>query len=70
MNKVTIKQGRSILVLVCVTFFLLIFRKNLMERFAPDTPDNPNATIGYIGCSNTRETVEGYHRLGGQNMWS
>jgi len=26
-------------------------------------------SIGYIGCSNTRETVEGYHYLGGKKMW-
>ena len=26
-------------------------------------------TIGYIGCSNTRETVEGYAHLGGKKMW-
>lgn len=29
-----------------------------------------DASIGYIGCSNTRETVEGYHRTGGTKMWS
>ncbi|QQG39657.1 MAG: hypothetical protein HYS81_04790 [Candidatus Aenigmatarchaeota archaeon] len=28
-----------------------------------------NATIGYIGCSNTRETVEGYYHNGGSQMW-
>ncbi|TSC79961.1 MAG: amidase [Candidatus Peregrinibacteria bacterium Gr01-1014_25] len=26
-------------------------------------------SIGYIGCSNTRQTVEGYQRLGGTKMW-
>lgn len=29
-----------------------------------------SGSIGYIGCSNTRETVEGYHRVGGKEMWS
>lgn len=72
MEKLLIKQSRwlVILLLVCSVTFLIFFRKNLLERFQSDTPDNPAATIGYIGCSNTRETVEGYHRLGGQNMWS
>ncbi|MBI4152484.1 amidohydrolase family protein [Candidatus Woesearchaeota archaeon] len=28
-----------------------------------------SVSIGYIGCSNTRETVEGYHYLGGKKMW-
>lgn len=26
-------------------------------------------SIGYIGCSNTRQTVEGYQLLGGTKMW-
>lgn len=30
----------------------------------------PVVSIGYIGCSNTRETVEGYHYMGGKKMWS
>ena len=28
-----------------------------------------DVTLGFIGCSNTRETVEGYHYLGGAKMW-
>ena len=28
-----------------------------------------NAIVGYIGCSNTRETVEGYYHNGGSRMW-
>ncbi len=31
--------------------------------------DPANVTIGYIGCSNTRETVEGYYHTGGKKMW-
>lgn len=72
MDKPGTSQGRrlAIMLLVLTAAFLLFFRKNLLERFWPAVPDNPAAAIGYIGCSNTRETVEGYHRLGGQNMWS
>jgi len=72
MNKAAIKWSSwlAIIVLVCAAIFLLLFRKNILERFEAAASDNPNAAIGYIGCSNTRETVEGYHRLGGQNMWS
>lgn len=32
------------------------------------TPENAN-TIGYLGCSNTWMTVEGYHDLGGVGLW-
>src|SRR3989344_444406 len=28
-----------------------------------------NASIGFIGCSNTRQTVYGYGLAGGQNIW-
>lgn len=31
--------------------------------------DPADVTIGYIGCSNTRETVEGYHHTGGKKIW-
>src|SRR3989344_4032383 len=34
---------------------------------SPDVDDS--LTIGFIGCSNTRETVEGYHYVGGTKMW-
>lgn len=27
-------------------------------------------SIGYIGCSNTRQTVQGYDFLGGENIWA
>ena len=37
----------------------------------PNVETNPEEiTIGYIGCSNTRETVEGYYHMGGKKMWS
>lgn len=55
-------------ILLAVAALLLFFRKNIAERL-PQGPQ-PGASIGYIGCSNTRETVEGYHRMGGQKMWS
>lgn len=28
-----------------------------------------SASIGYIGCSNTKQTVYGYHAVGGKNIW-
>ncbi len=31
--------------------------------------DEWKANIGYLGCSNTRETVHGYHLTGGSNIW-
>ena len=34
-----------------------------------DSLDPSSVTIGYIGCSNTRETVEGYAHVGGKKMW-
>ena len=38
-------------------------------EFAEEDAILQQASIGYIGCSNTRETVEGYHYLGGEKMW-
>ncbi len=32
-------------------------------------PNEEFVTIGFIGCSNTRETVEGYHHVGGIKIW-
>lgn len=34
-----------------------------------NSEENELRTVGYIGCSNTRETVEGYHHVGGKKMW-
>lgn len=67
-----------ILIIVALIFvFVIFFRKNLAERISDwnNSPESEvqqtvEATIGYIGCSNTRETVEGYHRVGGEKMWS
>ncbi|MEK6900259.1 MAG: hypothetical protein AABX05_03990, partial [Nanoarchaeota archaeon] len=52
------------------TYFLLLIGLFLVSC-ASETPDveDISVTIGYIGCSNTRETVEGYHYLGGKKMW-
>src|SRR3990167_5328895 len=54
------------IILIAIVLFLLV-QKNLQERESDYIPGN--ASIGFIGCSNTRETVEGYHRVGGRNMW-
>ncbi|MEK7556826.1 MAG: hypothetical protein AAB538_02500 [Patescibacteria group bacterium] len=60
------------LIALAVLASALFFRKNIAERFFESSPTPPPAevSIGYIGCSNTRETVEGYHYLGGTKMWS
>ncbi|MEK6844602.1 MAG: hypothetical protein AABX83_04225 [Nanoarchaeota archaeon] len=62
-----------ILGLVFIFIFGIFFRKNIIERFSESPQikgEKIEASIGYIGCSNTRETVEGYHYLGGEKMWS
>lgn len=55
---------KEIITLVC--FILLLVSCAPEERRMIDPA---NVTIGYIGCSNTRETVEGYHYTGGTKMW-
>ena len=52
-----------------IGFLLLLFL--FLAGCAEQQSDlDPNLqTIGFIGCSNTRETVEGYHHVGGKKMW-
>lgn len=50
-------------------FFIVLISACIGES-GYESAEEKNPTIGYIGCSNTRETVEGYHLLGGKNMWS
>lgn len=62
------------LALLVIATFIFLFGRNVMERVLESQPTEKEkrgeASIGYIGCSNTRETVEGYHRMGGEKMWS
>ncbi len=41
--------------------------ESILEKSA--TMKDRAASVGYIGCSNTRQTVEGYQLLGGTKMW-
>src|SRR3989344_2695172 len=51
-------------------FLLLSLFLFLAGCTQPKSNLDPNLqTIGFIGCSNTRETVEGYHHVGGKKMW-
>src|SRR3989344_4684006 len=50
-----------------IGFLLFLFLAGCTQ---PQSDLDPNLqTIGFIGCSNTRETVEGYHHVGGKKMW-
>lgn len=64
----------AFLALAVILVFTILFGRNVMERVLERQPveegERGEPSIGYIGCSNTRETVEGYHRMGGQKMWS
>src|SRR3989338_7802018 len=56
---------KIILTLLVVTLLLMSACIKQPENTIPDA----DRTIGFIGCSNTRETVEGYHYMGGKKMW-
>ena len=51
-------------VLFIPLFFLLVSCSQTDGSF-----ETSDVTIGFIGCSNTRETVEGYDHVGGKKMW-
>jgi hypothetical protein len=53
--------------LILTAIALLIFKK--LEAPAPERSQE-SAPIGYIGCSNTRQTVFGYHMGGGEDLWA
>jgi hypothetical protein len=36
----------------------------------PIAPADLSGTVGYVGCSMSQNSVEGYETLGGSNMWS
>jgi hypothetical protein len=36
---------------------------------SPTVPGEVGDAIGYVGCSNSASSVEGYHLVGGQAMW-
>lgn len=50
-------------------FGILVYGCAVGNTQTATVQDSEEISIGYIGCSNTRETVEGYHHLGGQKMW-
>ncbi|MGF1666772.1 MAG: hypothetical protein ACFCVC_10945, partial [Acidimicrobiia bacterium] len=37
---------------------------------APVAPADIEGTVGFVGCSMSQNSVEGYETLGGSNMWS
>ena len=51
-----------------VMALLILVLTSCAQQQQNDIPDT-DRTIGFIGCSNTRETVEGYHYMGGTQMW-
>lgn len=53
-----------ILIIVFIAGFL-IFKIN----FNNSEEINENRPIGYIGCSNTMQSIEGYLRIGGETLW-
>jgi len=60
-----------IIILASLGVYFVLSQRFLLDRLWKRgiVSENLEASIGYIGCSNTRETVEGYHRVGGTNMW-
>ncbi len=36
----------------------------------PPTSGIPSGPIGFVGCSNSRDTVQGYHAVGGKRIWN
>ena len=56
---------------------LLLVLSILLAGCAPGAPpegippgaEAPSFSVGYIGCSNTKQTVYGYHWVGGANIW-
>ena len=57
--------------IIFISFLFLIFAGCIQQQLNLDiiSQEDESRTIGFIGCSNTRETVEGYHRVGGEKMW-
>ena len=59
---------KIVVVLLCLALMLVSCAQQQVELDEnPEEDESP--TIGFIGCSNTRETVEGYHYHGGKKMW-
>ena len=56
---------KEVLIVLLVSFLLL----SCSQTQQPIKNPSSDVTVGFIGCSNTRETVEGYHYLGGTKMW-
>lgn len=65
-KKVRVQQKRSRFVLPA---FLLFFAAvgTLLIIFTRAAEES--STIGYIGCSNSRDAVNGYHTVGGTRLW-
>src|SRR3989344_5511573 len=49
--------------------FLILLISCTQSNVGTDSQEDKSKTIGFIGCSNTRETVEGYYHVGGNKMW-
>jgi len=70
------KRFRTLLVLSALILIAAGYIVQVSEE--PDTvnetsqpSDSPQqASIGYIGCSNTKQTVWGYHMVSGANIWA
>ncbi len=68
-----LKRGIIIaIILIAIIIAFVLYKKEILQFGEDNEKSNyipGQASIGYIGCSNTRETVEGYHRVGGGDMW-
>src|SRR3989338_5864238 len=58
-----------ILLLLLLSFVGCSFPPFQGNSEGADSSDSSLVTIGFIGCSNTLETVEGYSHVGGKKMW-
>lgn len=64
------KRVMIILALISlVLLIILIFIINDFNEIGEDLGGESKASIGFIGCSNTRQTVQGYQFTGGENIW-
>ena len=63
-------EKNEIHLLVGFSLILIVLVSACVDQEQHGNPlEVSHVSIGYIGCSNTRETVEGYHRVGGTEMW-
>lgn len=57
------------IIFIASLFLILLGCTQQQSNLEMNSQDDEFRTIGFIGCSNTRETVEGYHYMGGKKIW-